>query len=894
MVNATRTTRFRFWLWLIQTIGVIVPRRLRADWRREWEAELRRREELLSEWDRLDWRNKLDLLRRSASAFWDALWLQPKRLEDEMFQDLRFGLRMLLKQPGLIIIATLCLAMGTGANVLIFSLVNAVVLRPVAGVQAPQELAVIFHRNDRNDFDLISYPDYKDYRERNRSFAGLLACRGLGLNLGGDGGTERIQGMIVSGNYFSVLGVGAAAGRTLRAEDDQAPGAHPVAVISHGLWSRRFASDPAIIGKTVNVNAYPFTVIGVAQAGFNGTETGEIFDLWLPLTMQAQIMAQTEDRLRSRDKRWLMMIGRLKAGAQMEQSQKEFDILAAQLRQEYPEEHRGLVGIHVSPHVGLMPFDYPIVTRFLGTVLAIVGLVLLIACANVANLLLARASTRRKEVAIRLALGASRMRVIRQFLTESLLLAGVGTTLGLLLPLYAKDWLLSLFPPLAAEALNFNPDLRVVAFTLLLSFVAALLFGLAPALQASRPDVVPELKETAITGGPRGRRLSGMLVVAQIALTTTLLIGAGLLVRTLQRLTAIDPGFSTESVLALSLDLRSQGYREAKGRQFYQQLIERVAALPGVEAASLASVMPLGGGSPEQVIFIAGQEPPAPDRPLRADYNVVTPDWFRTMGIPLVAGRDFTAQDNADAPGVVIVNEVMARRFWPERSPVGQRFEVGEKQRRVVEIVGVARNSKHRSLNEETRPVMYIPLSRQYEGQMILNLRSAFEPLGQVAAVRGVARRLDPNLPLFEIKTMEQRVKESFWPTRTMSKLVGIFGAIALLLAGVGLYGVLSYTVAQRTREIGLRLALGAQAGDVLRLIIRQGLRLALGGVALGLVAAFGLTRVLAGFLHGVSATDPLTFALIPAMLIAVALLACYLPARRATKVDPLAAIRRE
>jgi predicted permease len=890
----TQATQFRFWLWLIRVIGVVVPRRLRADWRREWEGELSHREELLAEWDRLDWGGKLGLLRRSTSAFWDALWLQPRRLEDEMFQDLRFGARMSLKRPGLILIATLCLAMGAGANVLMFSLINAVVLRPVAGVRSPQELAVLLHRNDRNDFDLTSYPDYQDYRARNRSFAGLLAYRSMDMNIGGDGITERLQGAVASGNYFSVLGVGSAMGRTLRAEDDQAPGAHPVAVISHGLWQRRFASNPAIIGKTVNVNGYPFTIIGVAQAGFNGTETGEIFDLWLPLTMQAQIMPQTEDRMRGRDKRWLIMIGRLKAGAQAEQAQKEFDILAAQLRQEFPQEHRGLAGIHLSAHVGLGPIDYPIVSRFLGTALAIVGLVLLIACANVANLLLARAASRRKEVAIRLALGASRMRIVRQFLTESLLLAVMGTSLGLLLPLYGKDWLLSLFPPLTPEALDFNPDLRLVAFTLLLSVGAAFLFGLAPALQASRPDVIPELKETAMTGGPRGRRLSGMLVIAQLALTTTLLIGAGLLVRTMQRLGAIDPGFDTESVLALSLDLRSQGYAEAKGRQFYQQLTERVAALPGVESASLASVMPLGWNSPEHAIYIAGQEQPAPDRSLRADYNVVTPDWFRTMGIPLVAGRDFTSQDNGDAPGVVIVNEAMARRFWPERNPLGQRFDVGEKQPRVVEIIGVARNSKHRMLDEETRPVIYIPLSQQYEGRMILNLRSAVEPLGQVAAVRRVATRLDPNLPLFEIKTLAQRLNESIWPARTMSKLVVIFGAIALLLALIGLYGVLSYTVAQRTREIGLRLALGAQTGDVLRLIIRQGLLLALGGVALGLMAAFGLTRVLVRFLHDVSATDPLTFTLTPLLLTLVALLACYLPARRATKVDPLAAIRRE
>jgi predicted permease len=809
-----------------------------------------------------------------------------------MFQDIHFGMRMLVRKPGLTTAAILCLALGTGANVLIFGLVNAMLMRPIAGLSASEQLTVIVSRNHRHDFGPISYPDYQDYQNRNRSFSGLLAYRGMMFGLGSDGFTERIQGAMVSGNYFSVLGVGTIAGRTFRPEEDQTPGAHPVAVISHGFWQRRFAADPAIIGKTVIVNTHPFTIIGVTPPGFIGTETGELFDLWIPLTMQAQVMHQ--DRLRSRDHRWLVMIGRRKADVSVARAQQEFDILAAQLRQEHPKEHVGISGIHLSPHVGIGPVDYPIVSRFLGTLLAIVGLVLLIACANVANLLLAHAATRRKEIAVRLALGANRARVIRQFLTESMLFAAAGTGLGLLIPLLTKDWLLSLFPPVTPEALNFSPDSRVVVFTLLLSLSTALLFGIVPALQASRPDVVPELKEAAMTHGHRQGRLSSVIVIAQIAMTMTLLIGAGLLLRTLQRFAAIDPGFETNSVLAFSLDLKSLGYTEVRGQQLYQQLTERIAGLPGVETASLASVMPLAWGSPQEAVFIEGQEQPAPNRPLRADHNVVTPGWFRTMGIRLNAGRDFTTHDKAETPGVVIINEAMAHRFWPNQNPIGRRFEIGEKQRRTIEIIGIVRNSKHRMLDEEPNPVMYLPLLQQYESQMILHLRSAVAPLSLVAAVRREVQQLDANLPLFEIKTLAQRLNESIWPQRTMSKLVGIFGLLALSLAVIGLYSLLSYTATQRTREIGIRIALGAEANDVLKLILRQGMLMVLIGISIGLVIALALTRTLAGFLSGVSATDPLTFALVPLFLTTVALLACYLPARRVMKIDPMIALRYE
>jgi predicted permease len=886
MADLLPTTRIRFWLSLVRLIGIIVPQRLRADWRQEWEAELCYREALLAEWDKLDTKHKFDLLRRALGAFADALLLQPRRMEDEMFQDIRFGVRMLLRKPGLLLAAVLCLALGTGANGLIFSLVNAMLLRPVSGLSAPEELTVMLSRNEQNEFGLTSYPDFQDYETRAQSFSGLLAYRALMLNVGGDGFTERLQGAIASSNYFTVLGVGTALGRTFR--DDEVQGV----VISHGYWQRRFAADATIIGKTVNINSQPFTIIGIAPPEFVGTETGELFDLWLPLAAQPQVMPG--DRLRRRDNHWLLMIGRRNTEVSATRAQEELDLLAAQWRQAYPNEHRGMTGLHLSPHVGLGPVDYPIVARFLGTVLAVVGLVLLIACANVANLLLVRAAARRKEIAVRLALGATRLRIVRQILTESLMLALAGTGLGLLIPWLTKDWLLSLFLPLSPGALNFQPDARVIAFTVLLALATALLFGLVPALQASKPDVVPELKDAAMTRSRRQGRLSSAFIVAQIAITMTLLVGAGLLLRTMQRFAAIDPGFATDSVLALSFDLKSLGYNETKGQQLYQQLTARVAALPGVEAASLAAVMPLGWGSPEQPVFIDEFAPPVPDRPLRVDRNVVTPNWFRTMNIALLSGRDFTAQDNNDAPGVVIVNEAMARRFWPHQNPLGRHFEIGEQPRRTVEIIGVVRNSKHRNLDEAPQPVLYLPLRQQYEASMILHLRSRIEPLSLVAAVRREVQQLDANLPLFEIKTLAQRLNESIWPQRTMTKLVGLFGLLALLLAVIGLYGVLSYTVTQRTRELGIRRALGAQARDVLTLILRQGMRLVLLGVALGLIAAVGLTRVLANFLSGLSATDPLTFGLAALVLLAVGVLACYLPARRATKTDPMIALRHE
>ncbi|MCI0485760.1 MAG: ABC transporter permease, partial [Blastocatellia bacterium] len=807
--------------------------------------------------------------------------------------------RVIRKKPGLVLAAVLCLALGLGANITIFSLFNAVLLKPLSGVAEPYQLAVMLGAREGGGFDLISYPDYIDYRDRNRVFSGLLAYRSVSMNLSSSDYPERLYGAMVSGNYFSVLGVEAALGRTFRPEEDMFPGTHPVAVISHRLWQRKFNADPEICGRTISLNSHRFTVIGVAPADFKGTETGELFDLWVPLMMHAQARPQQDeapaDMLGLRDKDWLILIGRIKQGVVFAQAEAEMELITSQLKQTYPKESVKRAGIKLSPHVGLGPVDYIEAGRFLLMVMALAGLVLLIACANVANLLLVRAAARRKEVAVRLALGATRLRIIRQFLTESLLIAMLGTALGFLIMYSASDWLASLFAQaLTPGSLDFSLDHRAVLFAVTLSLVTVLLFGLAPALQASNPDLVPELKESLAFAGRRRRRLSSLFVVAQIAISLVLLVGAGLMVRTLQKVYSVEPGFVTENMLTLSLDLKLLGRTEEQGRQFYKDLMERTSATPGVKAAGLASILPLGWASNPHEVFIDGQGLQSDGRPLTVDYNVVTPGYFQLMGTPLVAGRDFAVIDGAEAAGVVIINEAMARRFWPEQNPVGKSFEIGGRFRRAVEIIGLANNSKFSNLQEEFRPIIYLPLMQNYESYMTLHLRTAVEPMSMVAAVRREVQQIDPNLPFIEIKTLEQRMDESVWPQRTMSTLIISFGLLALFLAALGLYGVLSYTVAERTHEIGIRRALGAQAGDVLRLVMKEGLRLVLAGCAIGIPVAFALTRLMANFLYGVSARDPLTFTLITVLLSIIALTACYIPARRAMKVDPMVALRHE
>jgi putative ABC transport system permease protein len=904
MTGSTQIRRFRFWLWLITFIGVIVPRRLRANWRREWESELRHREELLARWDRLDWPNKLDLLRRSASAFWDALWLQPKRLEDEMFQDLRFGARMLLKHKGLTLIAALTLSLGIGANTAIFSLANALLLRSLP-VPQPERLVTV-SRGDGSG-EPLSYPDFVALRERNEMLSGLAAAHFAEMSFGNGSRSETLRGELVSSDYFDVLGVRPTLGRDFSPEEERTPGAHPVVILSHGFWQSRFSGDPQILGRTIMLNRQSYIVIGVAPAGFNGMV--EIFgaDLWLPLMMLPQASPMFRDSLSRRDDQVFAAIGRLKPGVSLVQAQTALETINQRLDRAEPPpafrqgEDRSLKLIRPQG-IGLPHFRRRI--QIATTLLFIVvGIVLLIACANVSNLLLARATARRKEIAVRLALGASRFRLIRQLLTESALLGLLGAGAGLLFALWINRALMALKPPLP-EAWGFRVDLQLDAtalgFTLSLALLVSLLVGLAPALAASKPDLVHALKVEM--GGQVGRgffrrlNMRNALVVAQLAVSLVLLITAGLFIRSLLQMHKVDPGFQTENRLTLSFNLQQEGYDEDKGSEFSRQLLERIRALPGVRSAALTNFLPLGFMALAEPFTIDGRaSPPAHELPFAAA-QIIGSDYFRAIGTPLARGRDFTSQDSANAPAVVIINEAMALRFFPNEDPIGKRVRVGDPASNPPprEIIGVVKDTVVRTIGEAPRAVTYRPLAQQHSPFLTLVVHTAGNPKALLPAVRREVQALDENMPAQEIKTLEEIVAFSFWPMRTGAGLVSAFGALGLALAGIGLYGVMSYAVAGRTREIGVRMALGAERRDVLLLIVGQGMTLAIIGVSAGLALSFAATRVLQRFLFGIGATDPPTFIGVALSLTLITLLACWVPARRATKVDPLVALRHD
>jgi putative ABC transport system permease protein len=889
---------------------VIVPRRLRADWRREWEAELRRREEILAEWDRLDWRSRLDLLRRSTSAFWDALWLQPRRMEDEMFQDLRYGARMLLKGKGFSVAAVLCLALGIGANAAIFSLASAVLWRPLP-VERPEQLVEII-RGDGMTGNTLSYPDYMAIRERNDTLTGLAISMLTELNLGYGRQSQVIAGELVSGNYFDVLGAQPALGRAFLPEEDRTPGTHPVVIVSHGFWQNQLGGDPQLVGKSIRLNNQQYTVIGVAPAGFRGANAPFGTAVWLPAMMIEATMSvrQTPPPLNDRGHEFAAF-GRLKPGVALEQARAELETVNRQLElanplpaariRANPDRSLNLVRLR-----GLIVYLQPMARKATALLSAVVGLVLLIACANVANLLLARAAARRKEIAVRLALGAARMRLIRQLLTESFLLALLGAVAGLMIAFLINQALMALQPPVPA-AWNFQIDLRLDAqalgFTVLLTFVTALIFGLAPALQASKPDLVPALKDEtpALARGPRYLRwlsLRNTLVVAQVAVSLVLLVGAGLFIRSLRHVQRLDLGFKTGDRLALTLDLAKQGYDEAKTGEFVAQAVERLNALPGVESASAANFLPLGVLRLGAQIEVDGRPTPPNTQPTFGTDQAVGLNYLRAMGMLLARGRDFTARDTDGAPRVVMINEWMARHLFPNEDPLGKRLRIGApsaplSEAPLCEIVGVVEDVRF-DLGERSGPVVYRPLAQHAFQSITLIVHTKGDPKAQIAAVRGAVQAIDDNLPAQDIKTLEETVSLQFWPARMLAGLLAVLGSAGLMLASIGVYGVMSYAVAQRTYEIGVRMALGAQSRDVLKLVVGQGMGLTLAGAAIGLALAAAATRYLSSLLYGVGATDPATFAGVASFLLCVALLACYLPARRATKVDPLAALRRD
>ena len=880
-------------LWLIKSIGVIVPRRLRADWRQEWEAELSYRERLLAEWDRLDWRNKLELLRRSLAAFWDALWLQPQRWEDEMIQDLRYGIRTFLKNPGFTAIAVITLALGIGANTAIFSVVNAVLLRPLPFRDPAKLMMVRVFDVRNNNQSSASYPNFVDWRAESRSYERLAVFRTRNFALTGGGEPARVIGAVVSADLFALLGVMPSLGRDFRPEEDRAGAG--VVILSHGLWQRRFNADPRALGRNITLNNQIFSVIGVAPAGFQFPIGADPVDLWTTIGLDMATPDGSPGMAAQRGLGYLRVIGRLKPQVTVAQAQAEMDAIARRLEKRYPDDnaHQGIRLIPAHEHL-VGDVRRPLLTLF-----GAVGCVLLIACANVANLLLARATVRHREIAIRAALGASRGRVVRQLLTESVLLALAGGVCGALLALWGTDLLVALSPKDIPRLHEIGADGRALGFTLLISLLTGVVFGVAPALQASKMELTKALKENGRGGdGARRNRFRAALVIAEVAVALVLMVGAGLLTGSFWRLTQVNPGFDPRNALTLRLNLPDNKYPMPQRVEFFQRLQSRLEKLPGVSAASATWFLPLSGTNPSLGLDIEGRAA-APGERHEIDSHFIMPNCFRALGIRLVKGRDFTALDDARGRPVVIINEAFQRRFFPNEDPLGKRIrprvstEPGDPEMR--EIIGVVGDVRHRGLAAEAQPVIYLSYAQlPISGSMTFALRAESDPLGLINAARAEVRALDKELPVYEVETLDHYFAAAVAPSRFNAVLLTIFGGAALLLTAIGLYGLTSYAVTQRSHEIGLRIALGAQIRDVLTLVVTQGMKPALAGVIIGLSAAFGLTRLMKGLLFGVSAADPLTFIMTALALMSVALLACYIPARRALKVDPMMALRRE
>ena len=865
-------------LWLIRVIGVLVPSRLRADWRQEWEAELRYRERLLAEWDRLDWRHKLDLLRRSTSAFWDALLIQPRRLEDEVFQDLHYGARMLVKNPGFTLIAVLTLALGIGANTAIFSVVNAVLLRPLPFPEPERIVRLSESYLPTKSLSTVSFPNFLDWRSQSRVFTLMAAYREDGFNLQAGAEPKRVNGARVTVDFFALLGVQPAAGRAFSAQED-APGGERVVILSHALWQQSFGGDPQLVGRQLKVDGQACTVVGIMPPGFRFPQ--EDVELWLPYALDPQS---------SRGPHFLRALGRLKSGATLAQARAELETIAVRLEQTYPGTNKGWRVFLVPLHEAISGQMQQPLYVLLGAVL----FVLLIGCANVANLLLSRNAARERELAIRTALGAGRGRIMRQLLTESLLLALLGGAGALLLAAWGVKLLTRLGPRNIPRLNEAALDLPVLGFTLAVALLTGLILGLVPAWQQARLKLNATLKDGARMARGRALRLRQLLVVNEIALALLLLIGAGLMLKSYVRLQQVAPGFDPQRALTTEINLPPAKYAKNEQRlAFLQLVLERLKVLPGVEFAGATSRLPLRGNT-VMAFEIEGRRAPAPGERTGANIRTITPDYLRAMGTPLVAGRTFTEEEAWQKPSAVIINQKFQRRHWPDENPIGKRIQLDWGDNSWLTIVGIAADVKESSLDGDTAVGLYVPYVFGPAHRMTLVLRTRTEPLGLAATARDEIRRLDAEQAVSGISTLEELLSETVAQPRFNTGLLSLFALLAILLATVGIYGVMAYAVAQRTQEMGLRMALGAEPRDVLKLVVGQGMKLVVLGLGLGLIAALGLTRWLKTQLFGVEATDPLTYAVIAALLTAVALLACYLPARRAMRVDPLVALRHE
>src|SRR5262245_25616177 len=809
-----------------------------------------------------------------------------------LIQDLRFGARTLLKKPGFTLIAIITLGLGIGANTAIFSLVNTVMLRPLP-VAAADRIVEVIPLGKGSNIGAFSYPLYKDFRDKNEVLDGLATYFFAPMSLSRNGVNERAWGYLVSGNYFDVLGLRAIRGRMFTQEEDRVPGANPVAVVSYGCWQRRFGGASNLVGKTIKLNGHDFTIVGVAPEGFRGTVLIYEPEIYAPMMMAKQIAPTDSNWLENRGNSGIFGFGRLKKGVTTTQARESLNLLMSQFARER-QELEGMT-FSVTPPGLVIPMLRDGTLGFAGVLMVTVGLVLLIACVNLANLLLARAAQRRKEIAIRLSLGAGRLRIVRQLLTETVTLSLAGGVVGWAIATWMIELVAAFKPPVDFNLLiDLKPDWRVMVFTLVVSFITGALFGLAPALQASKVDLLPALKNEAALGGYRRSRFRNALVVAQVALSLLLLIAAGLIVRSLQQTQMLGPGFEVENRITMSVDLGLQGYDEARGREFYKQLIARVESLPGVRAASYINALPLSLNFSGGTVYVVGQ-PHAPASylpPLPA--GEFWPRYFETMGIPMLQGREFTMRDDKEGSRFVIVNETFAQRFWPGQPPIGKHLSRGGPDGQRFEVVGVVKDGKYWTLGEDPRPFVYFSMARDYQSGASLVVNTSVEPQSMINTIRHEAQKLDANLPLYDVKTMSEHMELTLLPLRAGAWVAGSFALLALLLAGLGIYGVMAYTVSQRTREIGLRMALGARGGDVMRLVVRQGMWMALVGLLIGLAGALVLTRLMSSVLYGVSATDVVTFAGVTLLLGSVVLIACYLPARRAAKVDPMIAIRCE
>jgi predicted permease len=808
-----------------------------------------------------------------------------------LWNDLRYGIRMLAANPGFTFVAILSLAIGIGANTSVFSLADAILLRPLP-VQHHSSLVRVDSTSQAERYGRISYPDYIDFRDHVKSLSGLVGYKNvpIGFNPNPDAPAKIMLGLAVSTNFFDVLGVKPESGRGFRTDEDR----ETVVIISDSLWDSEFGRDPAVIGRTVKLSKVDFTIIGVAPRSFPGLDNFVHESMYVPLGVTPRFAPDEKELLGHRERLNLSVYGRLQPGRSATEAQAELQTIARNLERAYPDTNRGR-SVLAMPELEARMRKFPDDALQTAIFLAISGLVLLIACANVASLLLSRARARSREIAIRLAIGASRGRLFRQLLTESLLLALAGGAAGLGLALVGIQFFSTIRLPTALPLwLVAHLDMRVLASCAIASILSGVVFGIAPALHMLRTDLSGTLKsgDAALSGKTRRFQVRNILVVGQVAVSMLLLLIAGLLVKDFANANAFTAGFRTDHVLLLTMDPSLVGYKETEGRAFYHQVEERVSALPGVRSVALGAHVPLGATSSSKDVVVEGYEMAKGQQSLSVLSNQVDEQYFNVMQIPLVSGRKFQSSDTPASIPVAIVNEAMAQAYWPKRSPIGGRIQMGNQ---TLQVVGIAKNIKYRDLSEHPLPFLYLPFSQQYESLMTLHVETAVDPASLAGPVLAEIRRLDAATPVQDVQTMQHFFREgALFGNRLITQVVAAIGLFGLLLAITGLYGVIAYSVSRRTREIGIRMAIGADPGSVARLVLRQGMKLTGIGAAIGLVLSLATSQLLSSLLVGVSARDPEVYIVVPLTLAAISLLACYIPARRAARIDPLLALRQD